>query len=228
MTHISAFDFWRALQFFTGQDGLFNSREYTYEIPKFMTCMPVFETFVRQIINNNCKAPTKKTETPVNPNPHQEVLSRIKQLSWTDIAISGHDGDEQAFLFVMLPSLKKNDTMHVLGKISKRRYNRLIICAADTTNNSIKLLHERISHVEIFSFVECFIQAHRHKGQPSLKRICRDDVKVIGDEGVTKLMFSCISKTDPLIKFFGLDVDDVVQITRARPDGFTTEYRRVK
>lgn len=201
---------WKCIQFFVGDNGLLKSRGYTFKSLRFMRderlCTVLFNNIQNQ--SNNTKASKKKP-----------VQTEERQYNWMDGAIYGKDNNNRTFAVVFLPHVKKNEVL----QLQELDVHRLIVCSSNLTSASERLLSKKYK-VEKFLPIECVVDAVHHIAQPSIKLSSKEAAeKVIG----TTLKLTRIKLHDPIIKFFGYSIGDVVEIERSKADGFNTEYRVV-
>ena len=203
--------FWKCVQFFVGDNGLLKSRGYAFKSLRFMCnqqlCTALFNNIQNQ--SNNTKASKKKP-----------VQTEERQYNWLDGAIYGKDNNNRSFAVVFLPHVKKNEVL----QLQELDVYRLIVCSSNLTSASERLLSKKYK-VEKFTPIECVVDCVHHIAQPTIKLSSKEAAeKVIG---TNTLKLTRIKHSDPVIKFFGYNIGDVVEIKRSKADGFNLEYRVV-
>ena len=108
-------------------------------------------------------------------------------------------------------------------------YNTQILVVKDTVSaNNTKAISAMVKNIQFFDIKRLQFNITHHKYVPKHELVASDEVKNIMDIYAlrSKTQLPLISKNDPIAKYYGLKIGDIVKITRTSiTSGETIIYR---
>lgn len=145
--------------------------------------------------------------------------SDLDKLSSSSTIVTLDTGARTIVFF--LKKLKTSDVVKSAAEVpDSRKLNAIIVTADYITSVHVKSIHSNYSNtVELMALPTLYMNVSRHRLVPKHELVDPNEVKVLQNKlqlGSTNQL-PAISSSDPMAKYIGARIGDVVRITRMSP-----------